>query len=204
MRSTRCWLTAGVLVVATSSSSNVKAQTNYDPGQDYNNDQSEAVPNSWNGNDFGYADQNGYELSVQPDLYKNDQLDPAQIQEFNDYVDELDNLQNLMEQGYGSDYDSYLDRNNEQSDYQLDSNESSPDYPAIDYNDLEFPSMSSTTDQESYPSPPNPCPKGVKAKNCIKDMPDTAEFSQMYQAINKNGEGSKMNADLLNSFFQAV
>ena len=100
MRSTRCWLTAGVLVVATSSSSNVKAQTNYDPGQDYNNDQNEAVPNSWNGNDFGYADQNGYELSVQPDLYKNDQLDPAQIQEFNDYVDELDNLQNLMEQGY--------------------------------------------------------------------------------------------------------
>lgn len=58
--------------------------------------------------------------------------------------------------------------------------------------------------QNAYPSPPNPCPKGVKAANCIKDQPDTAEFSRMYQSLRNNGEGSSMNADMLNSFFQQM
>lgn len=58
--------------------------------------------------------------------------------------------------------------------------------------------------QNSYPSPPNPCPKGVKSVNCIKDQPDTAEFSRMYQALRSNGEGKSMNADMLNSFFQQM
>lgn len=127
------------------------------------------------------------------------------MQQYSDYIDELQNLQSLMEQGYGAnqDYDSSLSRNN------------GPDYSALsdynmDYNGLDYPaasssSSSSTSGQETYPSPPNPCPKGEKNKSknndCIPDMPDTAEFSQMYQAINKNGEGSKMNADMLNSFF---
>jgi len=167
-------------------------------------EQNPAVQNSWSSDDLGYGDQDGYELSLQPNYY-NPELDPEEIQQYSDYVDELQNLQNLMEQGYGSNQDDYenLNRNNGQdySDYVLNS-------PNFDYSEGGLDS--SATSSDTYPSPPNPCPKinknssNFKAENCIPDMPDTAEFSQMYQAINKNGEGSKMNADMLNNFFETV
>jgi len=170
-----------------------------------NDEQNPTVQNSWPSDDFGYGDQDGYELSVQPNYY-NPELDPEEIQQYSDYVDELQNLQNIMEQGYGSNQDDYenLNRNNGQdySDYVLNSQN-------FDYNGGGL-DPSATTSSETYPSPPNPCPKvnknssNFKAENCIPDMPDTAEFSQMYQAINKNGEGSKMNADMLNNFFETV
>ncbi|KAI8479272.1 Neuroendocrine protein 7B2 [Branchiostoma belcheri] len=36
---------------------------------------------------------------------------------------------------------------------------------------------------DAYPNPPNPCPKGYTAEDgCIEDMPDTADFSRLYQA----------------------
>jgi len=169
-------------------------------------EQNPAVQNSWSSDDFGYGDQDGYELPVQPNYY-NPELDPEEIQQYSDYVDELQNLQNIMEQGYGSNQDDYenLSRNNGQdySDYLLNS-------PNFDYNGGSSASSSSSSSSDTYPSPPNPCPKinknssNFKAENCIPDMPDTAEFSQMYQAINKNGEGSKMDADMLNNFFQTV
>jgi len=171
---------------------------------DGDDEQNPAVQNSWSSDDFGYGDQDGYELPVQPNYY-NPELDPEEIQQYSDYVDELQNLQNIMEQGYGSNQDDYenLNRNNGQdySDYVLNSQN-------FDYNGGGLDS--SSTSSETYPSPPNPCPKinknssNFKAENCIPDMPDTAEFSQMYQAINKNGEGSKMNADMLNNFFETV
>ena len=164
-----------------------------------------AVQSSWPSDDFNYGDQNGYELPVQPNYY-NPELDPEEIQQYSDYVDELQNLQNLMEQGYGSNQDDYenLNRNNGQdySDYVLD--------PYAVGSDGLDSSSSPASSSETYPSPPNPCPKinknssNFKAENCIPDMPDTAEFSQMFQAINKNGEGSKMDADMLNNFFQTV
>merc|ERR1711994_338509 len=174
-----------------------------------NDEQNPTVQNSWPSDDFGYGDQDGYELPVQPNYY-NPELDTEEIQQYSDYVDELQNLQDIMEQGYGSNQDDYenLSRNNGQdySDYVLNS-------PNFDYNggglDLSSsPSASSSSSSDTYPSPPNPCPKinknssNFKAENCIPDVPDTAEFSQMYQAINKNGEGSKMDADMLNNFFQ--
>lgn len=169
------------------------------------------VQNSWSSDGLGYSDQDGYELPVQSNSYEQQlqrlgQNEPDQAQQYNDYMNELQNLQSMMEQGYGANQE--MNRNNGQVDYS-DVNSESQDpssYSNIDYNGLDYPAASDSSPesgQEPYPSPPNPCPKGVKAKNCIKDMPDTAEYSQMYQALNKNGV-SKMNANMLNTFFQTV
>jgi len=202
MKSTQCWLTG--LLAASSSVISISIDYGNSDGTD---EQSQAVQNSWAGDDLGYGDQNGYEFSVQPNYYDEQQLD--QSQQYSDYVDELQNLQSLMEQGYGAnqDYGAYLDRNNGPSDYNLNMDYNNIDSNGLDYNGLDYQNDSgaSPAGQETYPSPPNPCPKGVKPKkDCIPNMPDTAEMSQMYQAINKNGEGAKMNADMLNSFFQTI
>merc|ERR1711881_143185 len=58
--------------------------------------------------------------------------------------------------------------------------------------------------QNGYPAPPNPCPKGSKKTDCIKNQPDTADFSKMYQGLRNGGDGSKMTADVLNRFFQQL
>jgi hypothetical protein len=170
------------------------------------------VQNSWSSDGLGYSDQDGYELPVQSNSYeqqlqrlRQNQI-PDQAQQYNDYMNELQNLQSMMEQGYGANQE--MDRNNGQVDYS-DGNYESQDpssYSKIDYNGLDYPAESDSSPesgQETYASPPNPCPKGVKAKNCIKDMPDTAEYSQMYHALNKNGV-AKMDANMLNTFFQTV
>jgi len=183
------------------------------------NGQGAPVQNSWSSDDLGYSDQDGYELPVQSNSYEqqlqrlgqNNNIDPQQAeQQYNDYMNELQSLQSMMEQGYGANQE--MNRNNGQADYSdmngegQDPNQDPTSYYNIDYNGLDYPATpdsSPESGQETYPSPPNPCPKGVKAKNCIKDMPDTAEYSQMYQALNKNGV-SKMNANMLNTFFQTV
>lgn len=173
--------------------------------------QSAPVQNSWSSDDLGYGDQDGYELPVQSNYYdqqlqrlKQNNIEPDEVQQYNDYMNELQSLQNMMEQGYGANQE--MNRNTGQADYSdinAGNQEVDPSsYSDIDYNGLDYPD-SGDSGQEKYPNPPNPCPKGVNAKNCIKDMPDTAEQSQMYQALNKNGV-SKMNADMLNNFFQTV
>merc|ERR1711971_167225 len=112
-----------------------------------------------------------------------------------------------MEQGYGANPE--MSRDNGPVDYsdlnQVGLNQGGPSSSYLDYNGLDYPVASDpgNISKQTYASPPNPCPKGVKGKTCIEDMPDTAEYSQMYQALNKNGV-SKMNADMLNSFFQSV
>merc|ERR1712110_32178 len=33
------------------------------------------------------------------------------------------------------------------------------------------------------PTPPNPCPRGMDADDCIRDMPDTEEYSKVFQTL---------------------
>ncbi|CAH1261399.1 SCG5 [Branchiostoma lanceolatum] len=48
---------------------------------------------------------------------------------------------------------------------------------------------------DAYPNPPNPCPKGYTAEDgCIEDMPDTADFSRLYQAQEEAVRGGQARA----------